>query len=63
MTNCKWLDVKLLIRFQHQIKGILWLYENYLLERGCILADDMGLGKTVQISVFLGSLYKKKKLT
>ncbi|TNV70831.1 hypothetical protein FGO68_gene3441 [Halteria grandinella] len=47
--------------FKHQITGILWLYENYMLQKGCILADDMGLGKTVQISAFLGSLYLGKK--
>ncbi len=34
-------------RFPHQINGVLWLYDNFLSRKGCILADDMGLGKTV----------------
>ena len=42
--------------FDHQIKGINFLYKNFKKKDGCILADDMGLGKTVQLSVFMTSL-------
>ena len=43
-------------RFEFQVEGIEWMYENYILKRGCILADDMGLGKTVQVSVLISAL-------
>ena len=42
--------------FDHQIVGINFMFENFKLKQGCILADDMGLGKTVQVSTYLASL-------
>jgi SNF2 family DNA or RNA helicase len=44
------------------VKGVEWLYENYIASKGCILADDMGLGKTVQISVLITTLIRTQDL-
>ncbi|ORC91229.1 DNA excision/repair protein SNF2 [Trypanosoma theileri] len=49
--------------FDYQKEGIHWLYERHRKGRGCLLADEMGLGKTVQVSTFIGALYKHKYAT
>jgi uncharacterized Zn finger protein/superfamily II DNA or RNA helicase len=52
----------------YQQRGYEWLFKNYTLGFGSILADDMGLGKTLQTIAFLqklkneGALKKKKAL-
>ncbi|MFD0699604.1 DEAD/DEAH box helicase [Myroides pelagicus] len=33
----------------YQKRGYEWLYHNFQLGFGCVLADDMGLGKTLQV--------------
>ena len=33
--------------FEHQKKGVVWLYNLYKNKKGGLLGDDMGLGKTV----------------
>lgn len=35
----------------YQREGIMFIYNNYIHCRGCILGDDMGLGKTVQVKI------------
>ena len=50
----------------YQQRGFQWLYKNFSLGFGSILADDMGLGKTLQTVVFLQKLkndgfFAKKK--
>lgn len=49
-------------RFDFQVQGVEWMYNNYMARKGCILADDMGLGKTVQISVLITSLIRTHQL-
>ncbi len=48
---------------QHQVEGLKWLQENYLLNlrgrKGCLLADDMGLGKTLQVLAFIAWLIEQ----
>lgn len=34
---------------KYQQQGIVFLYKQYSVGKGAILADDMGLGKTVQV--------------
>ncbi len=52
----------------YQLAGFMWLYHNYTIGIGSILADDMGLGKTLQVIAFLlklketGDLSTKKVL-
>ena len=40
----------------YQLRGYNWLYKNYQLGFGSILADDMGLGKTLQTISFIQKL-------
>lgn len=49
----------------HQVDGIRWLQQNFLLEgkKGCLLADDMGLGKTLQILTLIAWLIEREDLT
>ena len=37
----------------YQERGFSWLYRNYLIGFGSIIADDMGLGKTLQVITLL----------
>lgn len=37
----------------YQKRGYEWMYRNFKIGFGCILADDMGLGKTLQVITFL----------
>lgn len=52
---------------KHQIEGLRWLQENYLLNsmgrKGGLLADDMGLGKTLQILSFIAWLIEQGELS
>ena len=47
----------------HQVAGVLWLWDKYCLAQGCILGDDMGLGKTVQIIALLSGILRKSGTT
>jgi len=40
----------------YQLRGFRWLYHNYRIGLGSVVADDMGLGKTVQVIAFLQQL-------
>ncbi|MEM4326280.1 MAG: SNF2-related protein [Candidatus Pacearchaeota archaeon] len=40
----------------YQMRGYAWLYKNFKLGFGSILADDMGLGKTLQTITLLAKL-------
>jgi len=40
----------------YQLRGYRWLYHNYRIGLGSVVADDMGLGKTVQVIAFLERL-------
>lgn len=40
----------------YQLKGYSWLYKNFKLGFGSILADDMGLGKTLQTLSLIANL-------
>ena len=52
----------------YQLTGFKWLYHNYSIGIGSIIADDMGLGKTLQVITFIlklketGDLKTKKVL-
>ena len=52
----------------YQKRGYSWMYKNWRLGFGSIIADDMGLGKTLQVITFLqklkdeGALERKKAL-
>lgn len=39
--------------YNYQLKGLVWLKEQYSSRKGALLADDMGLGKTAQAIAFL----------
>lgn len=59
-------DVKATLR-PYQKRGYEWLWKNFRIGFGCILADDMGLGKTLQTITFIQKLkdeglLKKKKV-
>ncbi|KIW00756.1 uncharacterized protein PV09_07737 [Verruconis gallopava] len=43
----------------YQIKGVQFLHELFVWQRGGILGDDMGLGKTIQVISFLTAAYGK----
>lgn len=43
----------------YQIKGVAFLHELFVYQKGGILGDDMGLGKTVQVIAFLTAAYGK----
>jgi len=52
----------------YQLSGYKWMYKNYRLGFGSVIADDMGLGKTLQVITILlklkedGRLQKQKAL-
>ncbi len=52
----------------YQLSGYEWMYKNYRLGLGSVIADDMGLGKTLQVITILlklkedGRLKKQKAL-
>ncbi|MFK7773266.1 MAG: SNF2-related protein [Saprospiraceae bacterium] len=52
----------------YQLSGYEWMYKNYRLGLGSVIADDMGLGKTLQVITILlklkedGQLQKQKAL-
>lgn len=52
----------------YQLNGYEWMYKNYRLGLGSVIADDMGLGKTLQVITILlklkedGRLEKQKAL-
>jgi uncharacterized Zn finger protein len=53
----------LLARFRpYQHRGYSWLYKNYRIGFGSILADDMGLGKTLQVIGLLTKLEQDGEL-
>ncbi|KAL2426705.1 DNA excision repair protein ERCC-6-like 2 [Exophiala dermatitidis] len=43
----------------YQVKGVAFLHELFVYQKGGILGDDMGLGKTVQVVAFLTAAYGK----
>ncbi|KAJ9645474.1 hypothetical protein H2204_001054 [Knufia peltigerae] len=43
----------------YQVKGVAFLHELFVYQKGGILGDDMGLGKTVQVISFLTVAYGK----
>ncbi|GME47058.1 SNF2-related protein [Neofusicoccum parvum] len=43
----------------YQIKGVEFLHEKFVYQRGGILGDDMGLGKTIQVIAFLTAAFGK----
>ncbi|KAH8582929.1 SNF2 family N-terminal domain-containing [Cryptosporidium sp. chipmunk genotype I] len=44
----------------HQYDGVRWMWNRFRKSEGGILADEMGLGKTIQVSVFIGALYRSE---
>ena len=44
---------------QYQVKGVAFLHELFVYQKGGILGDDMGLGKTVQVVAFLTAAFGK----
>lgn len=44
---------------EYQVKGVAFLHELFVYQKGGILGDDMGLGKTVQVIAFLTTAYGK----
>ena len=40
----------------YQVRGFSWMYRNYRIGFGSIIADDMGLGKTLQVITLLQKL-------
>ena len=44
---------------EYQVKGVAFLHELFVYQRGGILGDDMGLGKTIQVIAFLTAAYGK----
>ncbi|KAF4537976.1 Snf2 family helicase [Lasiodiplodia theobromae] len=43
----------------YQVKGVEFLHEKFVYQRGGILGDDMGLGKTIQVITFLTAAFGK----
>lgn len=43
----------------YQVKGVEFLHELFVYQRGGILGDDMGLGKTIQVIAFLTAAFGK----
>lgn len=43
----------------YQRDGVLFLWQHFKENNGCILADDMGLGKTIQVISFFAAMLKK----
>jgi len=49
--------------FEHQKKGVIWLYNLYRNRRGGVLGDDMGLGKTVQVATLCKGLFNSEQIS
>ncbi len=47
----------------YQVRGYRWLYHNYRIGIGSVVADDMGLGKTIQVIALLLRLQEEGALT
>lgn len=47
----------------YQLQGFRWIYHNYRIGLGSVVADDMGLGKTVQLIAFLLQLHEEGVVT
>lgn len=43
----------------YQVKGVEFLHEKFVYQKGGILGDDMGLGKTIQVISFLTAAFGK----
>lgn len=43
----------------YQVKGVEFLHELFVYQKGGVLGDDMGLGKTVQVAAFLAVAFGK----
>ncbi|MDX9802104.1 MAG: DEAD/DEAH box helicase [Spirochaetia bacterium] len=46
----------------YQLSGFKWLYHNYTIGIGSIIADDMGLGKTIQVIALILKLKETGEL-
>ena len=46
----------------YQHRGYSWMYKNYKIGLGCIIADDMGLGKTLQVIALVAKLKEDQAL-
>ena len=44
---------------EYQVKGVTFLHELFVYQKGGILGDDMGLGKTIQVIAFLTAAFGK----
>ncbi|KAI9891428.1 MAG: hypothetical protein M1814_002747 [Vezdaea aestivalis] len=44
---------------EYQVKGVAFLHELFVYQKGGILGDDMGLGKTIQVIAFLTAAFGK----
>jgi len=49
--------------FEHQKKGVIWLYNLYRKKKGGVLGDDMGLGKTVQVATLCKGLFESEQIS
>lgn len=47
----------------YQLRGYQWLYHNYRIGIGAVVADDMGMGKTIQVITFLLKLQEDGALS
>jgi SNF2 family DNA or RNA helicase len=48
--------------YEHQRKGLDWLFRANRESSGAILGDDMGLGKTFQVACLLCGLFRGKEI-
>jgi len=46
----------------YQVRGFSWMYRNFRIGFGSIIADDMGLGKTLQVITLLEKLKEEEVL-
>ena len=49
--------------FEHQKRGVIWLYNLYRERKGGVLGDDMGLGKTVQVATLCKGLFDAEHIS
>ena len=49
--------------FEHQKKGVIWLFGLYQAKLGGVLGDDMGLGKTVQVATLCKGLFSGEHIS
>jgi len=47
--------------FEHQRRGVQWLYSLFRKRLGGVLGDDMGLGKTVQVATLCKGLFESEQ--